>query len=141
MVKLKEVKETFVKMLSVIKNDNNREVVRLKVTIPGNKEMFSLEISENVQEACSELGFHLQSCFVFSDESWTDVKIEVIDLKHLSSYIDTLNKKLQVRDTPRMYINAMNKAIMMLENFNNMHGNDKTTREINELDDILKLLQ
>ena len=85
MVKLKEVKETFVKMLSVIKNDNNREVVRLKVTIPGNKEMFSLEISENVQEACSELGFHLQSCFVFSDESWTDVKIEVIDLKHLSS--------------------------------------------------------
>ncbi len=141
MVKLNEVKETFVKMLSVIKNDNNRGVVKLKVTIPGNKEMFSIEIEDDIKLACSEIGFHLQSCFVFNDESWTDVKIEVIDLKYLSSYIDTLNKKLQVRDTPRMYINAMNKAIMMLENFNNMHGNDKTTREINELDNILKLLQ
>ncbi len=111
MVKLNEVKETFVKMLSVIKNDNNRGVVKLKVTIPGNKEMFSIEIEDDIKLACSEIGFHLQSCFVFNDESWTDVKIEVIDLKYLSSYIDTLNKKLQVRDTPRMYINAMNKAI------------------------------
>ena len=135
----KSIKELFL----IAKKDSEANTHTFKISLSGNVEMFENELKEQSINVACKLGFIVKHFSVFADDSWTSVKIELVCINYIDKYISELEKKIKLRDTPKMYLNALNKAIMLLENFNNKYGEgiDNRSAEITELEEILKLLQ
>lgn len=135
----KHIKELF----SIALKEGKDDVVSFKLSISGNVEMYEKELKVQTIVEASSLGFVVKKFSAFADEAWTTIRIELIHVDYIEKHLLELEKKIKLRDTPKMYLNALNKAIMLLENFNNKYGEgiDNRTAEINELEEILRLLQ
>ena len=136
--------ETLVNLLLISKLDRNEMILSFKIQMPGNVEMFDKEFKELTSFQVHKHNFILNKFFIIYDEDgFTTIMIDVLSAQLVEEYITELEKKIKLRNTPKMYLSALNKGIMLLEHFNNKYGEgiDNRTEEINELDNILKLLQ
>lgn len=136
--------EVLSKMLQISKLERNEMILSFKIQLPGNVEMFDKEFEELTSSQVHKRNFILKKFFIIYDEDgFTNIMIEVLSPELIEEYVLELEKKIKLRDTPKMYLSALNKAIVLLEHFNNKYGEgiDNRTTEINELDNILKLLQ
>ena len=145
---MKEKYERFIevlsKMLQISKLERNEMTLSFKIQLPGNVEMFDKEFKEMTSFQVHKHNFILKKFFIIYDEDgFTTIMVDVLSAQLVEDYITELEKKIKLRDTPKMYLSALNKAIVLLEHFNNKYGEgiDNRTEEINELDNILKLLQ
>lgn len=116
----------------------------LTIACKGNWEGLEPELRPYVSTLLKSKDYVMTDFSVLHDEGWTRIRVYLISDKNVTVYIDDLERKIKLRDTPKQYLNALNKAIIMLDEYNTRFGNIKSwdkTKEITELDEILKLLK
>lgn len=111
----------------------------IKVSLSGNHEPSELEIVKEVEEIGFDCGFRMDGVsLIYDDDGFTRVFIHCYDADRIMDHIKSLEG--QVERPNQVLKSALNKAITMLEDYNNMYGDlTPKTQEINDLDEILKL--
>jgi len=133
-------------LLKKAKEDYTVGLIELKISVSGNYEPIQDEIYKFIDEAAFDENLVLSPDngvnVLYDDDGFTRIFIKVYDTDRLFDYIKELEKRVQVRENPQVLLSTLNKAITMLEDYNNMYGDKHNkTQEINDLDEILKLHQ
>ena len=111
----------------------------IKVSLSGNHEPIELEIVEEIEEMGFDCGFVMDGVSViYDDDGFSRILIHCYDADRIMDHIKSLETKAD--NTAVSYLcSALNKAITMLDGYNNMYGDEMPkTQEISELDEILK---
>lgn len=101
--------------------------ISFKISMTGNQEPIEDEISSELKNIAFEEGFIItRVSAIHDDDGFTQIFIDCYNAYYVMDHIGNLEK-------------ALNKAIIMLDDYNNMYG-DKTnkSKEIIELDKALK---
>lgn len=124
-------------------NSESKGLKTIKLSVNGNLEPFEKKIEEEISFL-----FILRFCIItdlktLEDEGRTRITISFLKIDDFQYHIAELNEKLRIRQTPKQYLSALNKAIMIAEHFNNLFGEGihNKTAELNELDEILQKLK
>jgi hypothetical protein len=117
--------------------------IKDKFALNGNQEPIEDEIIKNVKDIGFDYGFVTESVSViYDDDGFSRVLIETFNASFIMDHIKDLEKKLLVQNNPQVLLGALNKAICMLDDYNNMYGDEMPkTEEISDLDEILRLHQ
>lgn len=123
-----------------IKSEHNTEPTRVKFSLTGNHEPVEAEIQKSLEESSFNEGLILRDLFIlYDDDGFTRITANVLDSDTMLDYIKQLENK-QTPESKQILQSALNKAITMLDDYNNMYGDVMPkTQEISDLDEILKL--
>jgi|TARA_R110000787_G_scaffold90130_1_gene190593 hypothetical protein len=115
--------------------------IKFKFAMGGNLEPIEPEIIKCVKDIGFKEEFIVQKVSVIhDDDNFSRVFIECYDANNIMLSLENLEKRELVQSNPEVLKSALNKAIMMLEDYNNMYGDQiNKTDEINDLDEILNL--
>ena len=115
--------------------------IKFKFAMGGNLEPIEPEIIQCVKDIGFKEEFIVQKVSVIhDDDNFSRVFIECYDANNIMLSLENLEKRELVQSNPEVLKSALNKAIMMLEDYNNMYGDQiNKTDEINDLDEILNL--
>lgn len=116
-------------------------LIKLKFSMSGNQEPVEFEIEKIINEVAQKIGFRINQVSVLYDsDGFSRIFIQCYDNDTFMNHIKNLEKKAIIDKRPNSLLIALNKAIRLLDNYNNMHGDTiNTTTEITSLDEILKL--
>jgi len=148
---LKDFKHTLMAILSEAVEEKVVGPIKLSVSMSGNKEPMEPELQREARECMNKLGFIYDRVDCYHDDDgyegrgagFTKVIIKCYDKSTIIEYINYLHKREKVRTNPKQMISAFNKAIMIADDFNNRfgEGNYNKTKEIQEIDEVFKLMQ
>jgi len=143
MILSEEQRNYIIKSIIEANNELRPILKTIKLSVPGNLEPFEKEIEEEVSLNFSLQKFTITKLTTLEDEGRTRITISFLRTIDIIKHIEELNEKLRIRQTPKQYLNALNKAILIAEDFNNRFGEGhlNKTAELNELDDILQKLK
>lgn len=138
-----DVDKTIIKIFENHTLLNTPGRIKDKFSLKGNYEPTESLIIKKVKEVGYDYGFITESVSViYDDDGFSRVFIETFNAGFVMEHIRGLEKKLLVQNNPQVLLGALNKAISMLDNYNNMYGDKMPkTEEISDLDEILKLYQ
>ena len=138
-----EIKNSIRNGIGELNSANKGLVSILHFSIKGNLEPFEQDIEDELSSMFILNKTTILSLTTLEDEGRTRMTLKFMETKHIGKHIDMLNEKLRIRQTPKQYLPALNKAIMIAEQFNNLFGEGihNKTAEINELDEILQKLK
>jgi hypothetical protein len=131
-------------ILSATKAEYHTGPVPIKISKKGNWEPMQKEIQEALEKVAFDEGFIMRNLNILHDDDddsggFTRITANCLDADTIQDYI----VQLEGRNTPESHnrlASALNKAIKLLDNYNNMYGDTMNkTIEIIELDEILKL--
>jgi len=128
-----------------ISNANNeKDIINIKLNVPGNKEPLFDEIKSICKKICDKNNFHLKEISVlYDDDHFSRIFIEIINSKFLNEYISGLEKDLKILKNPKNYIENFRKAFNLANHFNNMFGSGihNKDKELNELEKFLETIK
>ena len=115
--------------------------IKFKFAMGGNLEPIEPEIIKCVKDIGFKEEFIVQKVSVIHDDDNCSRGVsEWYDANNIMLSLENLEKRELVQSNPEVLKSALNKAIMMLEDYNNMYGDQiNKTDEINDLDEILNL--
>ena len=130
-------------ILLATKAEHQTGPVPIKISKKGNWEPEAKKIEDEFDHIAFQEGFVMRNFSVLHDDDddqggFTRITCNCLDMDTLFDYISNLEKKV---DKPNEVLkSALNKAITMLDDYNNMFGDQvNKTQEITDLDEILKL--
>lgn len=141
---LEKLAQLLREILSATKAEHETGPIPIKISKKGNWEPVEKALQDEFERVAFDEGFIMRNFSVLHDDDddqggFTRITANCLDADTILDYIT----KLEGRNTPESHnrlASALNKAIKLLDNYNNMYGDtmNKTT-EISELDEILKL--
>lgn len=130
--------------MKISKTNDDKNIIKLKLTSNGNKEPFYAEIEDVCKRLCNKYGFHLKDVTVlYDDDGFSRIFIEIINIKYLNNYINELEKDLKTCKNPVNYIENFRKAFNIANHFNNMFGQGihNKDKELNELEKYFETIK
>lgn len=130
-------------ILKAYKDEYHTGPMPIKISLAGNHEPEQKEIQKVLKKEAFDSGFIIRDINVLHDDDddrsgFTRVTANVIDNDTLLDYIIQLENKIERPN--EVLKGALNKAITMLDDYNNMYGDVMPKGEqISDLDEILKM--
>jgi hypothetical protein len=134
---MKNLKPVIEPLLKKFKEEKIVGLIKFKFSMPGNQEPIEFEIEREINRIAFRQGFIINKVYVMYDgDCFSKVFIYCYD-------IETIFEHLQILESAKsndVLLGALNRAIIMLDDYNNMFGDkmDKTL-EISGLDIVLKM--
>ena len=130
-------------ILECYKEEYHTGPMPIKISLAGNHEPEQKEIQDVLEKEAFDCGFIIRDINILHDDDagkgFTRVTANVLDSDTLLDYIRELENKSTTM-SKQILSSALNKAITMLDDYNNMYGDVMPkTQEISDLDEILKL--
>ncbi len=134
---MKNLKPVIEPLLKKFKEEKIVGLIEFKFSMPGNQEPVEFEIEREINKIAIKQRFIVNKVSViYNGETFSKVFVDCYD-------VETILEHLQILESAKsndVLLGALNRAIIMLDDYNNMFGDkmDKT-QEISDLDEILKL--
>lgn len=130
------------KLIAQATKENEEGAHTFKVRVSGNWEPIDNEVKESMVTLFSGSSMMLSDLFVIFNGEFTIIEIRSYDVRNILSYVKGLEEKVDALDSPNFAIKTINKAISLLDDYNNMFGDKMNkTKEITQLDEALKMLK
>ena len=140
------LKQLLADILSATKAEYHTGPVPIKISKKGNWEPEQKEIQEAFEKIAFDEGFIMRNFNVMHDDDddqggFTRITANCLDVDTIQDYIVKL-EKIQTPEAVNILSSTLNKAIAMLDDYNNMFGDTMPkTQQISDLDEILKQYQ
>ena len=133
-------------ILIVTKEENHVGPIPIKISKKGNWEPMEKEIREKFETVALRQLFIIRSIEVLHDDDddrggFSRITANVLDANNVIDYVEILESKVD-GGAVKILSSALNKAISMLDDYNNMYGDVMPkTQQISDLDETLKQYQ
>lgn len=131
MILSEEQRNYIIKSIIEANNELRPILKTIKLSVPGNLEPFEKEIEEEVSLNFSLQKFTITKLTTLEDEGRTRITISFLRTIDIIKHIEELNEKLRIRQTPKQYLNALNKAILIAEDLTIDLEKDTLTKLLN----------
>jgi len=136
---MNDIKELIDTMLKNFKSQHNIGLQEFKISKRGNLEIREKIVKNIINESSKKYNCIIDDIsIIYDDDDFTRIFISFYDSNTLIEYIKTLEKQ-EKHPNIEIIKSALNKAITMLDDYNNMYGDQMPkTKEISDLDEVLK---
>jgi hypothetical protein len=137
------LKHLMSKLIAQATKENEEGPHTFKVRVNGNWEPIDNDVKESMMALFSGSSMMLSDLFVIFNGEYTIIELRSYDVRHILSYVKSLEGKIGDIKTNDFAIKSLNTAISLLDDFNNNFGEGKwnKTEEITKLDEAIKTLK